>query len=252
MTLRCAVRECKQIMEGMIFAAGLGTRLRPLTNDRPKAMVTLAGKPLLEHVIVKMRNAGIGRIVVNVHHFADQIEDFLRNRPELARDVVVSDERDCLLDTGGGLWKAADLFTPGEAVLIHNVDILADIDLQAVMRFHQQYRNFATLVVRPAVPGRGLRFDADGVLKGWENSLTGEQKVVDEGFRDARSYSFCGVHIVSPEFLQHFVHRGALSIIDEYLAQAKSHALRMYLHKGDFMDLGTPEAIAEAEERMRG
>lgn len=142
-------------MEGMIFAAGLGTRLRPLTDDRPKAMVKLAGKPLLEHVILKMRKAGIDRIVVNVHHFAEQIESFLNDRPDLGRGVVVSDERECLLDTGGGLLKAAGLFTPGEPVLIHNVDIFSGVDLNAVIRFHQQNQNYATLVVRPAVPGRG-------------------------------------------------------------------------------------------------
>lgn len=235
-------------MEGMIFAAGLGTRLRPLTNDRPKAMVEFQGKPLLEHAILKMRRAGIGKIVVNVHHFADQIEDFLHKRPDLSEEVVISDERECLLDTGGGLLRAAKLFTPGEAVLIHNVDILSHIDLKAVMRFHQQNCNYATLVVKPSVPGRGLRFNTAGLLKGWENSLTGEQKIVDDDFMNAQNYSFCGIHMVSPEFLQHMVHQGTFSIIDEYLTQAKSHALRMYYCEDFWVDLGTPEAIAEAEK----
>lgn len=238
-------------MEGMIFAAGLGTRLRPLTNDRPKAMVELAGKPLLEHVILKMRDAGIGRIIVNVHHFADQIESFLRNRPELSEGIVVSDERNCLLDTGGGLLQAADLFTPGEDVLIHNVDIYTRMDLRSLFHWHKQNGNDATLVVRSSTPGRGLRFSADGLLKGWENSLTGECKVVDEGFGEARNYSFCGIHVVSPEFLRNMVYRGTFSIIDEYLAQAKFRAVKMYFYEGNFMDLGTPEAIAEAEKFLR-
>ena len=103
-------------MEGMIFAAGLGTRLRPLTNNRPKAMVELMGKPLLEHVILKMRRAGVEKIVINVHHFADQIETFLKNRPDLNEQIVISDERDCLLDTGGGLLKATQYFTPGQDI----------------------------------------------------------------------------------------------------------------------------------------
>lgn len=235
-------------MEGMIFAAGLGTRLRPLTNDRPKAMVRLGGKTLLERVIVKMRQAGIGKIVVNVHHYAGQIEAFLRERRDLGEGVVLSDERACLLDTGGGLRKAVGLFTPGESVLIHNVDIFSDMDLRALMAFHQEQGNDATLVVRPSVPGRGLRFDASGRLKGWENSLTGERKVVDEGFATARPYSFCGVHVVGPDLLGHFIHQGVFSIIDEYLEQAKLRSLKMYLHEGFFMDLGTPEAIAEAEK----
>lgn len=144
-------------MEGMIFAAGLGTRLRPLTDDRPKAMVEIGGKPLLEHVILKMRKAGVGRIVVNVHHFAEQIEEFLFKNHFLEEDVVISDERELLLDTGGGLLKARSLFTPGESVLIHNVDILSDLNLRQLIGFHQQNHYVATLVVRPSVPGRGLR-----------------------------------------------------------------------------------------------
>lgn len=236
-------------MEGMIFAAGLGTRLRPLTNDRPKAMVEVGGRPLLGHVIDRMRAAGVGRIVVNVHHFAGQIMDFLHQHHYTEEDVVVSDERDCLLDTGGGLLKARDLFTEGEPVLIHNVDILSEIDLPELMECHRQRGDDATLVVRDSTPGRGLRFNAEGLLKGWENSVTGEQKRVDDEFESACNYSFCGVHIVSARFLQNMVHQGYFSIIDEYLAQARSQRVRMYPYTGYFLDLGTPEAIAEAELR---
>ena len=116
-------------MNGMIFAAGLGTRLQPLTNDRPKALVEVAGKPLLEYVIRKMIAADVQRIVVNVHHYADQIEAFLCERHFFDWDIVISDEREKLLDTGGGLLKARELFCPGESVLIHNVDIFSDIDI---------------------------------------------------------------------------------------------------------------------------
>ena len=118
-------------MNGMIFAAGLGTRLQPLTNDRPKALVEVAGKPLLEYVIRKMIAADVQRIVVNVHHYADQIEAFLCERHFFDWDIVISDEREKLLDTGGGLLKARELFSPGESVLIHNVDIFSDIDIPA-------------------------------------------------------------------------------------------------------------------------
>ena len=235
-------------MEGMIFAAGLGTRLRPLTDSRPKALVELGGKSLLEHVILKMRQVGIGKIVINVHHFADQIELFLKNRPDLNEQIVISDERDCLLDTGGALLKAMKYFTPGEDILIHNVDILTDIDLKQVMNEHQTHSNDATLVIRPAMPGRGLRFDSKGSLKGWENSLTGEQKRVDDGFDDAQLYSFCGIHVIGPDFWQHIYHQGVFSIIDEYLIQAKKLKIKGVLHEGYFMDLGTPQAIAEAEK----
>ncbi len=235
-------------MEGMIFAAGLGTRLRPLTNEHPKAMVELAGKPLLEHVLIKMRQAGIKKIVINVHHFAEQIETFLNNRPDLSHNVILSDERELLLDTGGGLLNAVKYFTPGEDVLIHNVDILTHINLQEVISFHQSHQNDATLVVRPSVPGRGLRFNEQGLLKGWENSLTGEEKRVDEEFDAAQSYSFCGIHIVGPNILQQMMHQGVFSIIDEYLLQARNRRLANFVYDGFFMDLGTPEAIEEAEK----
>ena len=231
-------------MEGMIFAAGLGTRLRPLTNDRPKALVELGGKTLLERVIGRMRAAGIGRIVVNVHHFAGQVKDFLQEKGYLEQDVVVSDESGRLLNTGGGLRKARPLFTSGEAVLIHNVDILIDLDLRDLMAAHGN--RYATLAVRKAEPGRALRF-ADGVLKGWENSLTGEQKIVDGAFARAGRYSFCGIQVVSPAFLENIEGCGCFSIIDEYLAQAARRDIGMYFYDGFFMDLGTPEAIREAE-----
>lgn len=237
-------------LSGMIFAAGLGTRLRPLTNDRPKAMVELAGKPLLEHVILNMRQAGVGRIVVNVHHFAEQIEEFLDRHHYLEQDVVISDERDELLDTGGGLLKARSLFMPGEAVLIHNVDILSDLQLPHLIAYHQRHPAYATLAVRNSTPGRGLRFNKQGLLKGWENSITGEQKIVDPEFHISSNYSFCGIHIVSPDFLQNIIHRGAFSIIDEYIAQAREHALQMYFYDGPFLDLGTPAALLQAENRF--
>ena len=230
----------------MIFAAGLGTRLRPLTDDRPKALVELKGKPLLEHVILKMKEAGVGRVVVNVHHYAGMIESFLAARNYFGMDVVVSDERDCLLDTGGGLLKARRLFRTGEPVLIHNVDILSDLNLNELSEAHKTAHNYVTLVTRPSQGERVLKFDAAGVLKGWENKQTGEQKMVDENFFQSEDYSFCGIHIVSPDFLENFIYSGAFSIIDEYLAQAKSKPLRMYPYTGTCKDLGTPEANAEA------
>ncbi len=235
-------------MDGMIFAAGLGTRLRPLTDDRPKAMVEVGGKPLLEHVIQKMRKAGVERIVVNVHHFAGMIKDFLKDRGYLEQGIVVSDESDELMDTGGGLLKARPLFRPGEDVLIHNVDICSYLDLKDLMAAHAGH--YVTLVVRESVPGRSLRFSDEGLLKGWENSLTGEQKVVDNEFYSALNYRFCGVHIVSSDFMKNMEGEGRFSIIDEYLSQAKKHEVRMYRYEDFFMDLGTPEAVMKAREMM--
>lgn len=234
-------------MDGMIFAAGLGTRLRPLTDDRPKALVELGGKPLLAHVIAKMREAGIKRIVINVHHFADLIEAFLKREYASDPDLILSDERELLLDTGGGLSKARSYFTPGASVLIHNVDIFTELGLRQVMELHERRQDYATLVTCPASPGRGFRFNAAGCLKGWENNLTGEQKKVDEEFGNSLNYGFCGIHIVSAAFLQNMTGCGAFSIVDEYLRQAARFPVRMFFYSGPFLDLGTPETLSRAE-----
>ena len=214
-------------MNGMIFAAGLGTRLRPLTNDRPKALVELKGKTLLERVVERMREVQVERLVINIHHFADQVELFLKEKGDFGMDIVLSDERDELLDTGGGVLKARELFIPGEPVLIHNVDILTDLDLKAL------------------VSDRVLKFN-HGILKGWENKRTGEQKIVDEGFYGATEFNYCGIQILSSEYLKHIIHQGVFSIIDEHLAQAKEHPIELFRHDGRCLDLGTPEAIKEA------
>ena len=136
-------------MNGMIFAAGLGTRLRPLTDDRPKALVELNGKALLERVIGRMKEVKVERLVINIHHFADQIKIFLREHENFGMDIVLSEEREKLLDTGGGVLKARDLFLPDTPVLIHNVDILTDLDLNALIRQHEEHDAYATLVVKP-------------------------------------------------------------------------------------------------------
>lgn len=235
-------------MNGMIFAAGLGTRLRPLTDGCPKAMVRLNGCPLLQYIIEKMKQAGVDRLVVNVHHYAGQIEDFLLSNANFGMDIVVSDERDCLLDTGGGLLKARPFFKAGEPVLVHNVDILSDIDLAQLIRLHREYGHYATMVVNGDTAGRVLKFDRAGILRGWENKTTGEQKIVDKAFDTADEYSFCGIQVLSADFLKNIEYSGVFSIIDEYIFQARRHPVNMYLHQGLFRDLGTPEALLQAEQ----
>ena len=150
-------------MEGFILAAGLGTRLRPLTDDRPKALVEVGGATLLEHTIHKLERAGIRHLVVNIHHFADKMVDFIGSRTWEAT-IDVSDERDLLLDTGGGLKQAATLFSGRENILVHNVDILSDIDLREVERAHCEQGNLVTLCVSKRQTKRLLAFDANGLL----------------------------------------------------------------------------------------
>ncbi|WP_292271350.1 sugar phosphate nucleotidyltransferase [Butyricimonas sp.] len=232
-------------MNGMIFAAGLGTRLRPLTDDRPKALVELNGKALLERVIGRMKEVKVERLVINIHHFADQIKVFLREHENFGMDIVLSEEREKLLDTGGGVLKARNLFLPDTPVLIHNVDILTDLDLNALIRQHEEHDAYATLVVKPCLADRVLKFNG-GILKGWENKRTGEQKIVDDGFYRAKEYNYCGIQVLSSEYLHNMIHGDVFSIIDEHLAQAKNHPIELFQHDGLAFDLGTPEAIKEA------
>lgn len=184
-------------MNAMIFAAGLGTRLKPLTNDRPKALVEVNGKTLLEHNILKLKQAGFQHLVVNVHHFGDMIIDFLSANQNFGIDIQVSDERGLLLDTGGGLRKALPLFNDAEPVLIHNVDIVSDADLKS---FYEEAKHrmsasgsLATLLVNERVTSRYLLFDDDYSLRGWTNIQTGEVK----GMMAPHKMAFTGIHVVS-------------------------------------------------------
>lgn len=181
-------------MNAMIFAAGLGTRLRPLTNDRPKALVEVGGKTLLEHAILRLRQAGFSHLVVNVHHFGEQIISFLDAHQNFGLDIRVSDERGLLLDTGGGLRKALPLFENNEPVLIHNVDIVSGLDLQQVYASH---RGDATLVVSQRNTSRYLLFDETMNLRGWTNVSTGEVK----GEKAPLMRAFAGIHVVSQTLL---------------------------------------------------
>ena len=191
-------------MNAFILAAGLGTRLKPLTDHMPKAMVPVAGKPLIEHLILKLKASGFSHIVVNVHHFAQQIIDFIDANQQFGIDIRISDERDCLLDTGGAIRKAAPLFPEGEPFLIHNVDILHNLDLAGAYRQHSAEAD-ATLFVSQRSSNRHLLFDKEGMLMGRDNTTTGE---VDTPFAEVRqnpqsfnAYPFSGIHIFSPALL---------------------------------------------------
>ena len=237
-------------MEGMIFAAGLGTRLRPLTDDRPKALVKLKGRTFLERVVCKMAEAGIKRIVVNIHHFADMVERELETMDTRGAEIVLSDERKLLLDTGGGLKKAAALFAPGSPVLIHNVDIWSGLDLKELISFYEKDPVHALMVTKPAVKGRVLEFDGDGCLSGWMNTETGEKKVSRESFNTSCQRSFCGIQIVSPAFISGISGTGVFSIIDEYLRQSRNKNIKEFPYNGKFADLGTAASLRQVEKML--
>ena len=239
-------------MKAMIFAAGLGTRLRPLTDSLPKALVPLCGEPLLYHVIGKLREAGYREIVVNVHHFPQQIRDYLRSR-DWGVEIGISDESACLLETGGGIARAQDLILPTEEpFLVHNVDIISDLDLAWVRR-QTRPEALATLVVSPRETRRNLLFDDDMRLVGWMDRQSGEIRSPHPGLDPARCrhYAFAGIHNLSPRIFPHFEDwgfKGRFPIMDFYLKACGTHLIRGYEAKDlRLMDVGKLDTLDQAE-----
>ena len=228
----------------MIFAAGLGTRLKPLTDTMPKALVKVGGQPLLWHTVMKLKAAGYEHMVVNVHHFAQQIVDYLKQNDNFGLDIRISDESDKLLETGGGIKKALPLFDRSKPILIHNVDILSNLDLTALDG------SVTTLVVSPRQTKRYLLFDDDLYLRGWTNVETGEVK---GEVTDADSYlklAFSGIHVLHPSLfplMDEWPDR--FPIMDFYLKVCARHPIRGYEPCGlRLMDVGKLDTLHEAEQ----
>lgn len=240
-------------MKAMIFAAGLGTRLKPLTDHMPKALVPVAGRPMLEHVILKLKAAGFNELVINIHHFGEQILDFLRANQNFGLTIHISDERDCLLDTGGGIRKAEPFFRGNEPFLVHNVDILSDTDLKALYEYHRQSGNDATLLASRRKTIRYLLFDDEKRLCGWINKDTLQTK--PEGFaynpEHHHEYAFSGIHVISPSLFHYMDERwtGKFSIMDFYLQTCHEARIGGRLTNTlRLIDIGKPETLTQAEE----
>lgn len=240
-------------MKALIFAAGLGTRLKEYTCDRPKALVELAGKPLLQHTIEKLIGYGIKEITVNVHHFADQVISFIENHHYSMVHINISDERDQLLNTGGGLKKAAQFLDGDEPILIHNVDVISNLDLKNLESYHQNTKSLATLVVRQRETSRYLMLDKEFRLAGWKNTGSGESIICRENsFTEAEPYAFSGIHIIQPELIKLISEEGKFPIIDLYLRLAKTEKITGYIDNSTiWMDLGKPEQLQNAEKLFR-
>ena len=237
-------------MKALIFAAGLGTRLKPLTDTIPKALVPIAGKPLLQHVIEKLKNSGFDEIIVNVHHFPDQIIDFLKANNNFGIRMEISDERDMLLDTGGGIRKAQHFFDDGKPFLVHNVDILSNVDLNALYQQHLRRNSLATLVVSSRNTFRYLLFDDDLRLKGWTNERTGELK--PEGFSKPHLYNklaFSGIQILSPSVFEIMEkYEPKFPVMDFYLNNLKENVIAGFVPDNyKMMDIGKIDMLSEAE-----
>ena len=258
----------------MVFAAGLGTRLRPLTDTMPKALVPVCGKPLLEHVLTKLIRGGYTDIVVNVHHFPDRIIGYLKEHPHEGVRIRISDERDFLRETGGALRYAAPLLTGGgfregsiadgrdceatvsgdiplpEPVLVHNVDIISNLDL-CWMRSQHREGALATLLVSPRKTSRYFLFDDEGRLAGWTNLATGEVRS-PYGAIDPEKYralAFSGVHLISPEIFGLMEPWGErFSIVDFYLSVCADHPVYAAVPENlQMVDVGKMETLSEAE-----
>jgi len=239
----------------MILAAGLGTRLRPLTNDRPKALVEVSGRTLLEIALARLREFGVREVIVNVHHFAGMVTEYLRAKNNFGMRIELSEEG-TLLDTGGGLKQAA-WFLRGEGpaaapFLLHNVDVISTIDLRRMLDFHTQNHALATLAVQQRQTSRYLLFDEQMELCG--RRLVKEQKT--ELVRQAPhvlEMAFSGIHVISPRLLGMMTEEGAFSIVQSYLRLAgEGEKILAYRADGDsWRDLGTPESIARAAEDLK-
>ena len=236
-------------MKAMILAAGLGTRLRPLTDDRPKALVEVAGRALLEIILIRLRSFGVNEVIVNTHHFAEMIADYLKAHDNFGMRIEISHEEE-LLDTGGGLKKAAPFFLNDAGqygpFIVHNVDVISNIDLSHMARLHVDRGALAMLAVQNRETSRYLLFDEEGQLCG-RRAANGADELVRPA-HTVQALAFSGIHVVSPRIFAEMRERGAFSIIDAYLRLA-AHGEKIAAYNADgcyWRDLGRPESIVEA------
>ncbi len=234
-------------MKALIFAAGKGTRLKPFTNNHPKALAPVNDVPLLERNIKYLQSYGINDFVINVHHFGDQIVDFLKKNDNFGAKIEISDEKDELLETGGGLVFARKYLDFGEDFLIMNADILTDLNISDFVKYHQEKKDFATLAVSDRPSSRKLFFNSDFILRGWLNVQTGEQRLAEfnAGFK---ALAFSGIHCINPEIFRKIKRIGKFSIMEEYLDLMLTESIHGFVHDAHLIDVGKPESVAEAEK----
>lgn len=239
-------------MKAMLLAAGIGARLKPLTDQKPKALVEVGGMTLLERAIRHVARYGAEEIILNVHHFAGQIEQYLEERGNFGVKIILSDERDRLLDTGGGLKKAAWFFEGGAPFLVYNTDVLTDLDLGALYRSHLASGQLATLAIRSRPSSRCLLFDADKKLVGWRNRQTGQTRWCGTENAEAAEYAFSGIQVFDPHIFSYFPEEEVFSLVELYLRAGASGKVSGYLHdQSIWMDAGKFEDLAMAEDLVK-
>lgn len=242
-------KQRKSVAKGMILAAGLGTRLKPWTDHHPKALALVNGKSLLQRNIEYLQQYGIKEVIVNVHHYANQVIEAIGKNNGWGSQVTISDERNELLETGGGLLKANPLLTDCNPIVLLNVDILTDMNLEAMIGYHQEKKPLVTLATTSRETSRYLLFDEGNNLCGWRNVKTGQEKppgLLTGGQKVEKAFS--GIHIVESRIFQLIKLQGRFSMIDLYLDLMKQHTIKSFDHTGSrFIDVGKPESIAKAE-----
>lgn len=239
-------------MKAMIFAAGLGTRLKPWTDHHPKALALVNGKSLLQRNIEYLQQFGISDVIVNVHHFASQIVEAIKRNNGWGSRVIISDETDTVLETGGGLKKATWYFEDVKDFVVMNADILTNMDLGAMILQHQSAWPLATLAVSERETSRYFLFNNDGMLKGWRNVKTGEERPASlpamQGYTLLQPKAFSGIHVINSNLFSFIKQEGKFSMVDVYLELMNKHTIRYFDHTGAILvDVGKPESIAKAE-----
>lgn len=237
-------------MKAMLFAAGKGTRLQPLTNNIPKALVKVAGITLLERAINKLVSNGFTEIIINTHHFSTQIVDFIKQHNNLGAQILISDESALLLDTGGGLKNAAWFFGE-EPFLVYNVDVLTDLNLQELFANHLKSNALTTLAVRERQTKRYLLVDENNRLRGWKNMETGETRGILSNSNTLKPSAFSGIHIIDPKLFSFMPVEKVFSIMDFYISICSTQPINTFDHsQGYWTDVGKPEELAAAEKLL--
>jgi NDP-sugar pyrophosphorylase family protein len=238
-------------MKAMIFCAGLGTRFKPWTDKHPKALAPVNGKSLLQRNVEYLQQFGITDVIVNVHHFADQIINTIKENKGWGSNIIISDETDKVLETGGGLLKAKDLFTPGERFITCNVDILSELDLNKLIAFHEKHKPLISFAITDRDTSRKFLFNKEDRLCGWINNTTGEQRIsLQQPDLIQKAYS-CFV-VFEYDIFRLTPFTGKFSLTDLYLELARQHLILGYDHTGDkWIDVGKPMSVAEAELLFR-
>lgn len=236
----------------MILAAGQGTRLSPLTDNQPKPLVRFNGIPLLEIIIKRLLTSGIEEVVINIHHMADQVLEFLEMKNYYEGRVLISDERDRLMDTGGGLLKARDLLYSDEPFLLHNVDVLTNLDINELILSHKSEKALITIAVKNRPTSRLLLFDENNCLAGWCHNESGEKRIVRDYEGELNSYGNSCVYVFNPEFFHLVDNKEPVSLTDIYLELAKQHKIKAFVHNQDYWyNLGLYESFMNAETEVK-